>query len=128
MVAHRLTTVKNADKGMLNATANLKGISTTHMRRIILILLVVSLTTIMLGILFDVSKILTLSLVMSGCLTGTLIGDAIKRNVPMTYGVKVGGLVLGILCILIMGIFIVDYLLDLSLLPVSMPKLVIGIS
>lgn len=45
----------------------------------------------------------------------------------MTYGVKVGGLVLGILCILIMGFFIVDYFLDLSLLPVSMPKLVIGI-
>ena len=81
----------------------------------------------MLGILFDMSKILTLSLVMSGCLTGTLIGDAIKRKAPMTYGVKVGGLVLGILCILIMGIFIVDYFLDLSLLPVSMPKMVIGI-
>ena len=97
------------------------------MRRIISILLAVSLTTIMLGILFDMSKILTLSLVMSGCLTGTLIGDAIKRKAPMTYGVKVGGLVLGILCILIMGIFIVDYFLDLSLLPVSMPKLVIGI-
>lgn len=40
---------------------------------------------------------------------------------------KVGLLVLGVLCILLMGLFVADNFMHLNLLPVSMPKLVIGI-
>lgn len=97
------------------------------MRKAISTLLAVSLATIIIGFIFDLNKMLTSSIVLSGCLTGTLIGDAIKREESIMDDMKIGLLVLGILCILLMGLFIIDYFLHLSMLPVSMPKLVIGI-
>ncbi len=97
------------------------------MRKFLFILLAFSLATVMLGILLDMGKVLTGSMTMSGCLVGTLIGDTIKNKGSIANDMKVGLLVLGVLCILLMGLFIVDNFMHLNLLPVSMPKLVIGI-
>ena len=81
----------------------------------------------MLGILLDMSKVLTGSLVMSGCLVGTLIGDTIKNKASIANDMKAGLLVLGVLCILLMGLFIADNFMHLKLLPISMPKMAIGV-
>ncbi len=97
------------------------------MRRVLFILLAVSLVTILIGILFDMNKIQTSSIVLSGCLIGTLIGDAIKRKESIMDDMKVGLLVFGILCTLLMGLFILDFFFHLNMLPFSMPKLVIEI-
>ena len=97
------------------------------MRKFLFVLLACSLFAIMLGILFDLSKVLTGSMALSGCLVGTLIGNTIKNKGSIANDMKVGLLVLGVLCILLMGLFVVDNFMHLNLLPISMPNLVIGI-
>ena len=97
------------------------------MRKFLFVLLACSLFALMLGILLDLSKVLTGSMVLSGCLAGTLIGDTIKNKGSIANDMKVGLLVLGGLCILLMGLFIVNDFMHLNLLPAPMPKLVIGV-
>lgn len=97
------------------------------MRRIMYVILACSLAAFAYGVVTDYGRMITGGSVLSACMVGSLVGDSIRRKEPISRGL-LGGLVsFEVLSLVLMGLFMADYFLECSLLPVSMPESVIGL-
>lgn len=97
------------------------------MRRIMYVILACSLAAFAYGVVTDCGRMITGGSVLSACTVGSLVGDSIRRKEPVSRGLLSGLIIFEVLSLVLMGLFMADYFLECSLLPVSMPESVIGL-
>lgn len=97
------------------------------MRRIMYVILACSLAAFAYGVVTDCGLLITGGSVLSACTVGSLVGDSIRRKEPISRGLLGGLIFFEVLSLVLMGLFMADYFLEYSLLPVSMPESVIGL-
>ena len=98
-----------------------------EMRRIMYVILACSLAVFAYGVVTDCGLLITGGAVLSSCMVGSLVGDSIRRKEPVSRGLLGGLIIFEVLSLVLMGLFMADYFLEYSLLPVSMPESVIGL-
>ena len=91
------------------------------------VILACSLAAFAYGVVTDCGLLITGGSVLSACTVGSLVGDSIRRKEPVSRGLLSGLIIFEVLSLVLMGLFMADYFLEYSLLPVSMPESVIGL-
>ena len=86
------------------------------------VILACSLAAFAYGVVTDCGLLIT-----GGSVVGSLVGDSIRRKEPVSRGLLGGLIIFEVLSLVLMGLFMADYFLEYSLLPVSMPESVIGL-
>lgn len=90
-------------------------------------LLVASLAATALGVLLDAGRLATGGMVLSGCMVGTLVGDAMRHGRPRRTDVMTGAALLAVLGVLLLGALAADGVLGLGWFSTAMPTLVTGV-
>lgn len=90
-------------------------------------LLAAALAATALGVLLDAGRLATGGMVLSGCMVGTLVGDAMRHGRPRRTDVMTGAALLAVLGVLLLGALAADSMLGLGWFHAAMPALVTGV-
>lgn len=77
-------------------------------------LLAVSLAATALGVLLDAGRLTTGGMVLSGCMVGTLVGDAMRHGRPRRTDVMTGAALLAVLGVLLLGTLAADGVVNMT--------------